>query len=201
MGQQETAVRQQKTGLRERLVDVGVELVTSEGASAVSLREIARRAGVSHGAPRRYFPTHLDLLSAIARRGFADLDAIVDEAIGDETQTPPDRLLALGRALLDYVSANRGMYELMFRYDTLGERRLGLQEAALPTFRRTARLFAEAQPDATVAPEIIAGTMWATLHGIVQLWEWGSLRTATGLDDPEPLLRAALDAHLGPAAP
>jgi AcrR family transcriptional regulator len=81
MGQQETAVRQQKTGLRERLVDVGVELVTSEGASAVSLREIARRAGVSHGAPRRYFPTHLDLLSAIARRGFADLDAIVDEAI------------------------------------------------------------------------------------------------------------------------
>lgn len=61
------------TGLRSRLVDVGVELVTAEGVQALSLREIARRAGVSHGAPRRYFPTHLELLSAIARRGFEEL--------------------------------------------------------------------------------------------------------------------------------
>ena len=43
-----------ETGLRDRLIDVGVELVTSGGTAAVSLREIARRAGVSHGAtPRR----------------------------------------------------------------------------------------------------------------------------------------------------
>jgi hypothetical protein len=66
-------------------------------------------------------------------------------------------------------------------------------------FRRAARLVAEAQPDAKVAPEVTTGAMWATLHGIVQLWEWGSLQTATGLDDPEPLLRAAFDAHFGPA--
>ncbi|MFE2627335.1 TetR/AcrR family transcriptional regulator, partial [Streptomyces sp. NPDC059374] len=59
-------------GLRERLVDVGVDLVAREGAQALTLREIARRAGVSHGAPRRWFPTHLDLLSASARRGFAE---------------------------------------------------------------------------------------------------------------------------------
>ncbi|HVT70879.1 MAG TPA: TetR/AcrR family transcriptional regulator [Trebonia sp.] len=187
------------TGLRERLIDAGVDLVRSEGAATVSLREIARRAGVSHGAPRRYFPTHLDLLSAIARRGFADLDALVDTAIADETQDLPDRLLALAHAVLGFASSNRGMYELMFRYDLLGEQRLGLQEAALAVFRRGARLVAEALPDATVAPEVITGTMWATLHGIVQLWGWGSLRTATGLDDPEPLIRTALDAYFGPA--
>lgn len=61
--------------LRTRLIDVGVDLVTSEGVHALTLREIARRAGVSHGAPRRYFPTHLELLSAIARRGFTELAA------------------------------------------------------------------------------------------------------------------------------
>ena len=60
-------MNERNTGLRSRLVDVGVELVTAEGVQALSLREIARRAGVSHGAPRRYFPTHLELLSAIAR--------------------------------------------------------------------------------------------------------------------------------------
>src|ERR1700761_6741217 len=64
-----------EAGLRDRLIDVGVELVTSGGTASVSLREIARRAGVSHGAPRRYFPTHLELLSAVARRGFASLGA------------------------------------------------------------------------------------------------------------------------------
>ncbi|MCL2584466.1 MAG: TetR/AcrR family transcriptional regulator [Streptosporangiales bacterium] len=193
---QETAAGRADTGLRERLVDAGVELVTSEGAGAVSLREIARRAGVSHGAPRRYFPTHLDLLAAIARRGFAGLNAIVDQTIGDEALDPRDRLWSLGRSLLDFVSSNRGMYELMFRYDLLGQQRLGLQEIALPAFRRTARLIAEIQPDADTAPEIVAGTLWAALHGIVQLWEWGSMQTATGLDSPEPLLRAAVDAHL-----
>lgn len=65
------------TGLRDRLVDVGVALVAAEGAQALTLREIARRAGVSHGAPRRYFPTHLELLSAIARRGFTDRKSVV----------------------------------------------------------------------------------------------------------------------------
>ncbi len=56
-------------GLRARLVDVGARLLATEGPQALTLREIARRAGVSYGAPRRYFPTHRDLLSAIARRG------------------------------------------------------------------------------------------------------------------------------------
>ena len=77
-----------EAGLRDRLIDVGVELVTSGGTAAVSLREIARRAGVSHGAPRRYFPTHLELLSAVARRGFADLAAKLGEAAAGSAEDP-----------------------------------------------------------------------------------------------------------------
>lgn len=129
-------------------------------------------------------------------RGFAALDVLAAEAIEDETRVPHDRLLTLARAVLGFVSSNRGMYELMFRYDLLGDARLGLQEASLPSFRAAARLVAQARPDDDVAPEVVTGTLWATIHGIAQLWEWGSLRGATGLDDPEPLLRAALNAHL-----
>ncbi|MFC5904512.1 WHG domain-containing protein [Streptomyces zhihengii] len=47
-------------------------------------------------------------------------------------------------------------------------------------------------------PRVTAGALWANLHGIVQLWEWGALKLATGEDDIDALLRAALDAHLGP---
>jgi hypothetical protein len=46
----------------------------------------------------------------------------------------------------------------------------------------------------------VAGALWANLHGIAQLWQWGSLQLTVGVDDVQPLLRAALDAHLGPRA-
>ncbi|MFC8492703.1 TetR/AcrR family transcriptional regulator [Streptomyces sp. NPDC057235] len=185
-------------GLRGRLVRTGVELVNAEGAQALSLREIARRAGVSHGAPRRHFPTHLDLLSAIARQGFAELSARV--ADGDrEDAGPRERIALLAGVYLDYAGSRRGMYELMFRHDLLESGRLGLRETSLPLFARLAELVARVRPGAD--PVTTAGALWANLHGIAQLWHWGSLRLATGGTDPAPLLAAALDAHLGPAEP
>ena len=186
-----------EAGLRDRLIDVGVELVTSGGTAAVSLREIARRAGVSHGAPRRYFPTHLELLSAIARRGFAHLAAKLGEAAAGSAEDPRSRLAALSRAYLDFAASNRGMYELMFRHDLLESGRLGLREVSLPLFRMVTMLVSDAGTPGDAAPEVVAGALWASLHGIAQLWGWGSLQLATGLADVEPLLRAALDAQLG----
>ncbi len=185
-------------GLRGRLVRVGVELVNAEGAQALSLREIARRAGVSHGAPRRHFPTHLDLLSAIARQGFAELAARV-AAEDREGAGPRERIALLARVYLDYAGSWRGMYELMFRHDLLESGRLGLRETSLPLFARLTELVARVRPGAD--PVVVAGALWANLHGIAQLWHWGSLRLATGGADPAPLLAAALDAHLGPAEP
>ncbi|MFJ3816880.1 TetR/AcrR family transcriptional regulator [Streptomyces sp. NPDC090056] len=185
-------------GLRARLVRTGVELVNAEGAQALSLREIARRTGVSHGAPRRHFPTHLDLLSAIARQGFAELSARIT-AEDREDAGPRERIALLARVYLDYAGSRRGMYELMFRHDLLESGRLGLRETSLPLFARLAELVARVRPDAD--PVTTAGTLWANLHGIAQLWHWGSLRLATGGTDPAPLLAAALDAHLGPAEP
>lgn len=182
-------------GLRGRLVRAGVELVDSEGAQALSLREIARRAGVSHGAPRRYFPTHLDLLSAIARQGFVELAERVAEA-DREADGPRERVRALARVYLDYAGARRGMYELMFRHDLLASGRLGLRETSLPLFARLTALVARVRPEAD--PVVVAGALWANLHGIAQLRHWGSLALATNDDDPAPLLASALDAHLGP---
>ncbi|MFF7468026.1 WHG domain-containing protein [Streptomyces sp. NPDC008092] len=183
------------TSLRDRLVDVGVALVAAEGAQALTLREIARRAGVSHGAPRRWFPTHLELLSAIARRGFTELAARGTEALGDGTAAPGAQVAALARAYLEFARDNAGMYELMFRHDLLESGRLRLRETSLPLFGLLADLVGRARPDADA--RLVAGALWANLHGIAQLWAWGSLRLATGADDFGPLLDAALDAHLG----
>ncbi|WP_458246527.1 TetR/AcrR family transcriptional regulator [Streptomyces sp. MAI_2237] len=187
-----------ETGLRARLVDVGVELVAREGAQALTLREIARRAGVSHGAPRRYFPTHVELLSAIARRGFADLAERATAAVGDGTDSPREQVAELGRAYLEFALDNRGMYELMFRHDLLESGHLGLRDTSLPLFGRLVELVGRARPEADA--RIVAGALWANLHGIAQLWGWGSLQLATATEDFGPLLRTALDAHLGAGA-
>ncbi|MFB6848853.1 TetR/AcrR family transcriptional regulator [Streptomyces sp. NPDC056373] len=200
--------------LRERLVDAGVELVLSEGSGSVGLREIARRAGVSHGAPRRYFPTHRALLSAIARRGFEELGAR-SVAAASETASPRAQLAALTRVYVDYARERRGMFELMFRHDLLdsagqSEAPAGprLREATLPMFQRVVELVARCRGEAAESSAALtAAALWANLHGIAQLWSWGSLQLAVGgspgaepADSPDRIIEAALDAHLGPAA-
>ncbi|MFD7292269.1 TetR/AcrR family transcriptional regulator [Streptomyces sp. NPDC059897] len=184
--------------LRERLIDTGVALVDTEGAATLSLREIARRAGVSHGAPRRYFPTHLELLSAIARRGFEELGKRVTQALADgDGQAPRTQVATLAHTYLDFAARHRGMYELMFRHDLLESGELGLRETSLPLFKMLTELIAAARPD--TEPALAAGALWANLHGVAQLWGWGSLQLAVAVEDIEPLLATVVDAHLGPA--
>ncbi|MEU8588736.1 TetR/AcrR family transcriptional regulator [Streptomyces sp. NPDC048664] len=185
-------------GLRRRLVDTGVELLAAEGAQALTLREIARRAGVSHGAPRRYFPTHLELLSAIAREGFRELSARASKAAGDGTAGDREQLTALAEVYVEFALTHSGMHELMFRHDLLESGHLGLREASLPLFARVTELVGRVRPDADA--RVLAGSLFANLYGVAQLWNWGSLGLATGAEDITPVLRAALDAHLGPQA-
>jgi AcrR family transcriptional regulator len=183
-------------------VAAGVDLVTQEGIQSLSLREIARRAGVSHGAPRRYFPTHLELLSSIARHGFAELGTAISEALDAAPGDPRSQLVALSRAYVGYARSHRGMFELMVRHDLLESGYLGLRDAGLPLFETLVDLLLKVRPDLMDRgePQIraAAGAYWASLHGIAQLWLWGSLGLATGLDDVDPVLNETLDRYLGP---
>ncbi|MFD7729384.1 TetR/AcrR family transcriptional regulator [Kitasatospora phosalacinea] len=186
--------------LRERLVDAGVELVLAEGSGAVGLREIARRAGVSHGAPRRYFATHRELLSAVARRGFEELAGRFAAVRG---AGPRERVAGAARAYLAYAAERRGMYELMFRHDLLGSDGLEvagprLREATVPLFGELARLVGECTGDAGRAP-VVTAALWANLHGLAQLRGWGSTGLLLGEGREEELLEAVLSAHLGVA--
>ncbi|MGW5667764.1 TetR/AcrR family transcriptional regulator [Micromonospora sp. NPDC003776] len=191
-----------ESSLRARLVEVGVDLLAREGTQALTLREIARRAGVSHGAPRRYFPTHLALLAAIAQVGYQQLGQQVAETIDRGDTEPYDQVLALGRLYLHFARINHGMFELMFRRDLLRGNEVGLREASQDLFGVLVDLVSRARPTVpdAPAPSVIAGALWANLHGVAELWQWGSLQIMVQTDDVEPLLRAALDAHLRPAA-
>ncbi|MDL2080933.1 TetR/AcrR family transcriptional regulator [Streptomyces sp. GXMU-J15] len=184
-----------EAGLRERLVDVGAELVAAEGLQALTLREIARRAGVSHGAPRRYFPTHRELLSAIARRGFTELAERVGRAEEESGPDPRARLAALARAYLRFAVEQHGMHELMFRHDLLESGHLGLREHSLPLFGRLVELVARVRPGADA--RLVGGALWANLHGVGRLWGWGGLQLAVGTDDFERMVDTVLAVYAG----
>jgi AcrR family transcriptional regulator len=180
--------------LRARLVATGVELVARAGTEALTLREIARQAGVSHGAPRRYFPTHRELLAAVARVGFDRLAERV--AALDQRAEPRDRLLALGRLYLDFARTDRGMFELMFRHELLRGNQEGLRETSRPLFAVLVEAVERARPGRGDAA-VVAGALWANLHGLAQLWSWGSLQMIVQTDDADALLRAAIDSYVG----
>ncbi|CAN3978512.1 TetR/AcrR family transcriptional regulator [Kitasatospora purpeofusca] len=214
-------------GLRARLVAAGVELLALEGVHALTLREIARQAGVSHGAPRRHFATHAELLAAIAGHGFGELatalgldapssasasasatasaSASVSASATASAAAARARLDNLARGYLAFAAERPGMFELMFRHDVLEGSGAELRRTSLPLFEAVTRLVAAIRPTAATAdgdgdeppPTVVAAALWANLHGLAQLRAWGSLRLATGGDSVEPLLRATLDAHLG----
>ncbi|MET0821791.1 MAG: TetR/AcrR family transcriptional regulator [Aeromicrobium sp.] len=103
--------------VRERLVQAGVELLETEGLAGMTQRQIAVRAGVSHGAPRHHFPTYAHLLAAIARQGVEDLDArITDRLLTDE---PREALIATSMAVIDFAIRRPAMFELIGRHDLL----------------------------------------------------------------------------------
>ncbi|MGD3110817.1 TetR-like C-terminal domain-containing protein, partial [Streptomyces sp. YGL11-2] len=128
---------------------------------------------------------------------------------------PREQLAVLARAYVGFALERRGMFELMFRHDLLNSE--GQEEAADgPRLREsTVPLFGMlvervARCGGSTAPGVTAAALWANLHGIAQLWRWGSLQLAMGAPPAgggapdaellDRLVAAALDAHLGPVA-
>jgi AcrR family transcriptional regulator len=101
--------------LRTALIRSAAALVNDRGLAGVSLREVARRAGVSHAAPYHHFSSKESLLAALAAEGFADLDAALARAESRAGADPRARLEALGVAYVRFALAKPEMFRAMFR--------------------------------------------------------------------------------------
>jgi AcrR family transcriptional regulator len=150
--------------LEDRLVQVGVELLESTGADRLGLREIARQAGVSHGAPRRYFPTHQHLLAAIARAGLTDLTVTLGSALS--TPAPvPEKLIAGALAYVGFAEQRPEMFRLMFRHDLLTGSGHSLREISMPLLDRLIGVV-QADIPARVEARECAVLIWTHVHGL-----------------------------------
>lgn len=173
--------------LRETLVAVGEALLAERGLSGFSLREVARRAGVSPAAPAHHFRDARGLLTALATKGFERLAEALAEARGP---APDRRPRAQAEAYVDFALKNGALFSLMWMRDILDAddpQYLAAGRAAFNLFERTA--LGHDLPAATGPhrPEPVLVAAWAMIHGYARLALDGAL------DDDPALLAAVLD--------
>lgn len=160
-------------GTRDRLLSAARAELADRGSASVSMRAVARRAGLSHAAPGHFFGDRAGLLTAVAADGFRSLTESLDEA---RTGVPDDRALsALGRAYVDFGLAHPALMDLMFRRDELDADDEELREAQAAAIGRLRSVFADGASD-----DARALVSWAVAHGLVMLAREGVLGSAAG---------------------
>ncbi|MEU7695405.1 TetR/AcrR family transcriptional regulator [Microbispora hainanensis] len=184
-------------GPRDHLIAVARRMVDEGDPGTVTLRAIARAAGVSHGAPLRHFSGRAALLSAVAALGFGDLAARGERALGalPARTGAVERLRAAASAYVGFALEQPGMFALMFRHDLVDPQEPELAGASLTVFDTLAALVGACQAEGwnpAADNRQVAGALWAALHGLAQLWIWNALPTATGARSSDEVLEVLL---------
>jgi len=169
--------------LRTTLVRAAIDTIVETGAAGMSLREVARRAGVTHTAATYHFGDKRGLLTAVAADGYRRL--------ADELVLARDRgsFLDVGVAYVRFAISHPAHFEVMFQPSLHDPDDTGLRDAKRDA---AAVLFESRDPDDRRAVEGVAA--WSIVHGLATLWLNGNLPTGLA-DDPEQLGRDVL-AHL-----
>ena len=184
--------------LSRALVQAGRRILESEGPQALSLRAVAREAGVSPAAPYHHFKDKSDLLEAIAKEGWMELGAAVAKA---RAQTPDARagMTNIGVAYVCFARENPALYRTM--YDAACDRATMPEHAkeADSGWRhvREALIDAGADPDDERELELATIGAWCAAHGVAEMAgfrEFDSLKAALGGE--EAFVRAILG-HVG----
>lgn len=173
--------------LREALLTATLTLIEKEGIGAVSLRQVARAAGVSPGAPYHHFPDRAALLTALSDEGFQRLANTLTEAHATET-TPTKALEAILNAYVEFAQSNPAYFRLMFRPELKQSHKSPPgEEAGTEAFAVLENTIGDCltENNKKADKNVLAITMWSLVHGYASLWLDGQLTRWT--EDPATL--------------
>ena len=182
--------------LRRALLDAAVEAITESGPAALSLRDLARRAGVSHAAPTHHFGDKAGLLTALAAEGFDLLGAALRAASADG-----DSFLEVGVAYVHFAVRHRAHFEVMFRPDlyyvddaelvAARARSSAILYGGIAAAASAGNAAPAEPPDSSRLVREAGLAAWSLVHGFTTLWLSGALPADLG-DDPDAAARAIL---------
>lgn len=162
------------------LVAAARAVLERDGLEGLTLRAVAREAGVSHGAPLRHFPGVATLLSALASEGFEQLYASVDAQLvvaGPEAGART-RLSFAGRGYVQFAVRHPGVFSLMFRNELIDRSYPPLGETGSRAFNQLVDLVIAAQAEGFAPheePVHASVVVWALVHGVATLWIHGDV--------------------------
>ncbi|WP_203858182.1 TetR/AcrR family transcriptional regulator [Plantactinospora mayteni] len=175
--------------LRRALLSAAATAIEESGPAGLSLRDLARRAGVSHAAPAHHFGDKAGLLTAFATEGFETLA----DTLARVRQESGGSLLELGVGYVTFAVRHRAHFEVMFRPELFHRDDAGLA-AAQQRARAALRAGVAGLPAAPVGPEAARTELaaWSIVHGFATLWLGGALRPDQVGDDPEAAARLVI---------
>ena len=175
--------------LRAALLRAAVDAIGQAGPAGMSLRDVARRAGVSHAAAAYHFGDKAGLLTAVAAQGYRMLT--------QELQNARDSgrgFLEVGVAYVRFAVGHRAHFEVMYRPELYRPDDAEVREARAGA---AVLLYGTASPD---AGQLAAGAAaWSLVHGLATLWLNGNLPPQLGTD-PEEITRRVAPYLTGPAS-
>ncbi|MGG5891157.1 TetR/AcrR family transcriptional regulator [Falsiroseomonas sp. HC035] len=197
------APRYHHGNLVEALVAATIEIIEERGVEQVSVREAARRAGVSPGAPFRHFATKTALMTAVAEQAMDRLKASVDVAIeATREQKPLLRLEALGSAYLQWALQNPTHFQIISSRSLIDIASSDRIRQANEEIRGVMmRLLAEAQLDGSLAPDIDIGHLVLVTrafgYGLARMVIDGHFPEWHASEPPEDVVPKALRLFMG----
>jgi AcrR family transcriptional regulator len=172
--------------LRPALISAAIGEIEESGPAAMSLRAVARRAGVTHAAATYHFGDRAGLLTAVAAEGYR----LLAEALRGAQETRGS-FLEVGVAYVRFAVTHRAQFEVMYRPELYHRDNAELgraREAAATLLYGTGEITRERMAYGVAA--------WSIVHGLATLWLNGNLPAQLG-DDPEEITRVVA-AHLDP---
>jgi AcrR family transcriptional regulator len=176
--------------LRNALLEAALELVREEGVGAISLREVARRAGVSHAAPAHHFRDKAGLLTALATQGYELFGAALRAGAARAPNDPQLRFRWVGWAYVMFAAEHRAHFEIMFRPELLHQEDAALTQASDAAYDELTNSVKACFPNATDEErEVMEIRAWSEVHGLATLWLHGNLPEHATPDALDKLVR------------
>ncbi|OQX67515.1 MAG: hypothetical protein B6A08_14970 [Sorangiineae bacterium NIC37A_2] len=159
-----------ETDARTRILDAAVALLETEGLAALSMREVARRAGLSHQAPYHHFGDREAILAALVEIGFRELEAALAAHRG--ASCLEERLLGQGLAYVTFALRRPAHFRLMFRPELVQVGKFpAAEEAAGGAFSELEAMVVAIRPSlgCHVESDPLISLHWSLVHGLAQL--------------------------------
>lgn len=173
------------------LITAAVSLISQQGISKLSLREVARIAGVSHGAPAHHFGDKKGLFTAIAAEGYRRRTQRMKEALLDTEGSDINKLVIIGRAYVLFAVDEPAFFEVMYQRELVNDEDPELTNAIDASGNLLLELVSTGKKRASISTALSNKDFiksWALVHGIATLWLSGSMGDPTNHKELEKIL-------------